>query len=407
MADSLITVTNMTKISIKIKNDYVSEKGLQHRIASLKVGSDLSLQAKPAVRTDPLLKASRDKIGQAYITERLVKLTVDDLNRIDSDPFLQKEFIEGNMIGKENSGLSFNVVKVMLKQDQKLSEDQIRYLTNIFTLYSYKGISVVPLVYYYEVGQRSRQTQGGKITYPLNEVLKPLEFNRYLEFVKGFLKEVKERKYTDQVVMSIPALLPHNKITDFLDLYKDIETPIAMQDAMGKEQIAFMDNIRDIQNGKGYSLEQKNNENYMLYGFDSKKVSFGGRPSDINPAKNIEQLLYGFSSFGAQYTWQKMRLEDDKNNRKFKPNSRIYVSNEMGYAKKDYKTALGDIQKWIQENLPNKPIESYSRYVKDYEAFKLIESSDILDESANENTLDKTVESSSLKGDVERIKRSR
>ena len=396
----------MSKISIKSVNDLVTDKGLHFKGATFGISSNLSFEVKPAIRTDNLLKVTKDKIGPAHITEHLVKLTLDKLDEIDSKPGLQQDFIEENMVEKTSSGLALNVVKVLLRKDQMVTDTQVKYLSNIFTLYSYKGISVVPLLYHYETRIRSRVVKGGKSTFPVNEVLEPVDYETYYEFVKGFINEVKERKYTDQLVMSLPARLKHSKIPDYLELYKDIETPIIMQDGMGREQIAFQDNIREVINGKGYSMAQKNGEKFILYGFDSKKVSFGGRPTAINPAKNVEQLLYGYSTFGAQYTWPKMKIEQKPENKGFKPSGRIYLSDEMGYAKKDYKTAQTDIELWIEKNVPKGIGKDYRNYAKNYEAFKLIESFEILNQGAKEGNLDSVISKTSLENDLERIRKT-
>lgn len=393
----------MGNLTIKLVDDTPSKKGLRFRETSFRVGTGQTYTMKPALVPNFLRKPTRDRIKKEDLLENVVMLRLDDLrNIIDNDPVQQRNFIQKQMKVDKYENLSLNIIILLVREDQKVLDDDIRHLTNIFTLYSYRTLSFVPLIYHYEIKNITRKIKGIPQEVPRKDRTTPIDIASYLSFTKEFLKQAKEFGHVDEMGLTLPTNLPLERGNDLLELYKDFATPIVISDAHGQEQLGFLPQVREIENSPGkYSLKEKHGENYAFYGFDSLKSKITRNAGEITGAKNVGELLYRFSSFGHTYTTPKITIKRPPNEPPIRPEPRIYLAEELGYAKKGYKKAQAQIEEWISKNFKDyEEGKSYSHYVRDYENIGLIRSFDNMRTEVKEGDLDKYIESSAFQKDV-------
>lgn len=393
----------MGNLTIKLVDDTSSKKGLRFRETSFRLGTGQTYTMKPALVPRYLRKPTKERIKKEDLLENVVMLKLDDLrNIIDNDPVQQRKFIHDEMKVDKFENLSLNIIILLVKENQKVSIEDIRHLTNIFTLYSYRTLSFVPLIYHYEEKRIKSKLKGIPIEKQTTVRTTPLDITTYLSFTKEFLKQTNEFGYVNEIGFSLPTNLPLERGKDLLELYKDFSTPIIISDAHGQEQLGFLPQIREIENSPGgYSLKEKLGENYAFYGFDSLKSKITRNSGEIIGAKNVGGLLYRFSSFGHTYTTPKIYIKRQVNELPIRPEPRIYLSEELGYAKKGYKMAHFEIEDWISNNFKDyKEGKPYSYYVKDYENIGLIRSFNNLKTENKEGNLDKYIESSAFKKDI-------
>ena len=227
----------------------------------------------------------------------------------------------------------------------------------------------------------------------------------------GFLREflsVLASQGVNQVGLNIPSNIPRSEIPTILELYKDFDTPLASLDANGKtnvDQFFLQRALIGIGRESSYNLQEKQEENYILYSFDSKPYRGHG---DIVPAMNILQLDNGFSTFGSRHT-VKMRPPPPPPPGEELP-TRFVFPNEYSYARSTVPEAVEAFRQWRENNhiQDDENITSQiKRYKRDYEYLNLSLSVEHMTRLASEGTLERELASHQfIAGAFDRIKKN-
>lgn len=393
----------MTKVDVKLIEEY-REDGLRARKMGLRVKSGGYFQVHPSVNPSKVKQKTRELLGNETIYENSVKITIDKLRKIDNDADAQRDFIKKEMRVGRFDNFSVNIINLLIKQDDKIESRDIEYLRALIDLYSYYTIPVTPVVYYYET--KTYMRKASPTPKQMTRIYKTtaIPFDEYLEFTKSFLKGTSSSSHIgDVLAMTVPCNLPHSKVSEFASAYKDFNTPLVISDGHGQEQLTMFPQIDALLCGKDIpNVAQRQGDAFALYGYDSAKSKMNRSAGEITTAKNVLMHFYKFSSFGPRYTFPKMKIPNSQGTPN--PQPRIYYKQEHGYAKKNYKNALAELQGWVQKNgiapwgAPQ-PIE-YSNYVKDLEVVKLKETAQEIYSNLDKASLDKLIQRGTLKNEI-------
>lgn len=368
-------------MTVDISVDKVFEEDdLFTKITYMRVGSDKKFPVLPSINLAQGVKSVTLKnLKTTVIVENYIKLELSELRKMNEDGEKQKQFIRDEIkISEENP--SFIVIKLLIKDNDQINDNDIKYLCALL-MHPHNTLVIPPLVYYYKLSNKNRVS-----------IQNPLELDKYIKFTSNFLKRLTENYKVTETALTIPTNISNDKIKALTDEYKNIKTQIAFIDLHGGTAMDIYTQLNSMiktpsKKEELYNLEQKNGENYLLYGFDSKPY---GSPKDIAPAKNVLQYTYGISAFGPRYTLPKMKFP--KGPRKpYIP--RVYYEEEYAFVKPhyaDYKKITKGVDDWVSTVLPDAKDASTNRtYMLNYNVNMIIDSAKEIYQNAEEKNLGK------------------
>ncbi|MGC9124241.1 MAG: hypothetical protein ACP5IB_09305 [Thermoplasmata archaeon] len=379
------------KVEIKLEHEYTENNNFI-RIVDMKVGSGKYLRVYPsASNTHYPGEISSEISSSLTLMEGYIILTRDELREMDGDREKQMKFIKRKILRKYTTNLII-IPKILLKEGELLDEKDIRYLIDLLS-FNDNILIVPPLLYLYEISNKGRIT-----------LKKPIDQEEYIKFISEFLKICNEYGIK-QVAFTLPFNIPYSLIPQFLNIYKDISTPIIIIDANGN---TLMDNYIQLRpllgytKEKMYSIREKEDEKFFLYLFDGKPYT---RTADFASAINVLEYDLGFSSFGRRHTI------------KIKPNlginttTRLYYMKEISYGKSNIPEVTDYLKNWLIERNISFSQEPENNIRKYKEAFEAIELKNTIEEviynGAKENSLDNYLnEKKYIQNDIKRIRKN-
>jgi hypothetical protein len=382
-------------LDVKIRvTDYSNNNFL--RLAELRTGSGGYFLCLPSIGSKINFNSTLiQEDSENMIMECYIKITKQELSRIDGDRDAQRDFVLRNL-HRNWAGHLLIVVKVLLLEGETLNETEMRYLVNLL---SYPGniMPVVPLLYRYSL------TETGRVS-----IKRQIEPDLYMASTKLFLAILKSDSI-NQVALTSQYNISGSRIPELLTLYKDFATPIAIMDGAGRSCLDSFLQIKYL-TGKGipYNLKEKHDEHYLLYSFDSKPTRGKG---DVTPAINVLQLDEGFSTFGPRHT-NKMRPLPPLPPGEIRPPyvPRIFYSGQISYAKHNLSDPKMKFLDWLEAKGISQDRDYDSlvkRYYKDYETANIFNVVKDLSNVAREGTIDPLLSSTNeVSREVRKIKRN-
>ncbi|SRR5579875_480118 len=382
-------------MDVKLDHEY-TENDNYYRLVSFRIGTGQFQRPLPALdNIGRIHSAIRQRLNYYPFIESYVRITLDELMRIDNDRESQRAFVNKNMVRRENGNL-FVFFKILLTGDQTVKDQHVQYVFNLLSAPE-NSLVITPLLYRYHY------TGKGSVS-----IDSPVEKDAYFEFTRKFLELVAGER--NEVGIMLPFNITMSQIPKLLEFYKDFKTPFAAVDEAGKTTNDMYLQLRALigfGDKSSYNLLQKHGEEFMLYSFDAKP--YRGRKDSV-PATNILQLDNGFSSYGPRHT-VKMRNPRAMLSQQQQPKlPRIYHHPHYSYVRCDREEVRTDFLSWIDENnihvsLPyEKLVENYR---KDYDYVRQIASTLELNQLAESNQLDKGLANrSSIAEEIKRIKKN-
>lgn len=330
------------------------------------------------------------------IAECYMEITKEKLNEIDSDRDKQRKFVMSKF-GNIDYDHILIIPKILLLEGETINRNEMRYLINLM---SFPGnmIYVSPLFYHYKYSEKGRISKGNQV-----------DVDAFFSMTKIFLDELTNDS-VNQVGLSLQFNVLGSKIPTLLDIYKDFSTPFALLDGAGKSNVDNYLQIKYLTSKaeNSYGLPQKQNENYVLYSFDSKQTR--GR-KEVTPALNILQLNEGFSSFGPRHTIKFKRREADPPE-KPKPQyvPKIFYRDHISYSKHNVENPKNAFLEWLERQGVgiDKEYEKQVRtYVADYEYFNIFEVTEKLNEGVSQGGVDSVISGvEEVKSEVKKIRKN-